>query len=458
MKLGTRLQLSITGLMVFLLLAANTAIYLLFENRSISSEQERLIGIAENTIQTLHKHKDRTAEQVLKDYEQVLKDYSISKGLIRVVHDDGTPIGQVSTDNDFYFIQTGFKDDQFERIITFRGSRFAVVSVPIIGDDGTVINLQIIENVDRLYETIGDLKGVLIVTSIALALILFLASWFLGKWISRPIQELTYTMKAIEENESYERINVKNKNKDELSVLASTFNRMIEKLEASYMKQEQFVSDASHELKTPLTVISSYVKLLRRWGTTRPNVMEEALTAIESESGRMRYLTEQLLQLAVSEELIESERQKTNVSPLVKKTVDRLQAAYETGIDCQVEQKVILAEVHEQSFIQLLVILLDNAKKYSSGKIYVRLSAEGGMVHLAVEDSGIGIPKEAQPYVFDRLYRVDKVRSRTTGGSGLGLSIAKRIAEQHRGTIELKSREGEGSVFTVLLPGSRCEE
>ncbi|WP_046180773.1 sensor histidine kinase [Domibacillus tundrae] len=449
MKLGTRIQLSITGLIVLLLLTANTAIYLLFESRSISSEQDRLIGIAETVIEKLNSREDQTTEQVLQTY-------LISNGLIRIVLEEGTPVDQVSTDNDFFFIQTAFKDDQFEQVITFRDARFAVVSVPVIGDDGAVINLQIVENIDRLYKTIDDLRWVLIVTSIVLAFILFLVSWFLSKWISRPIQELTYTMKTIEENESYERIDVKRETKDELAILASTFNRMIDRLEASYIKQEQFVSDASHELKTPLTVIFSYVKLLRRWGTTRPDVMEEALSAIESESGRMRYLTEQLLQLAVSEELIENERGKMNISPLVEQTIKRLRVMYENHIQYTIQRSVIMADVHEQSFVQLLVILLDNAGKYSDDVIHVSLAQDNEIIQLQVKDYGIGIPKEAQPYIFDRLYRVDKVRGRKTGGSGLGLSIAKRIAEQHGGMIKMSSTEQEGSVFTVLLPKSEA--
>jgi two-component system, OmpR family, sensor histidine kinase ArlS len=212
------------------------------------------------------------------------------------------------------------------------------------------------------------------------------------------------------------------------------------------------VSDASHELKTPLTVIDSYVKLLKRWGKERPDILEEAINTIASESSRMKYLTEQLLQLAKSEEIIENEKETVNIVPIVEKTIQRLQQAFQHEIHYKNEQCEIHMNIHEPSFVQLLVILLDNAKKYSDHHIRVEVKEWKETVSILVVDKGIGIPLEAQAQVFDRLYRVDKTRSRKTGGSGLGLSIAKRIVEQHDGDITLESVEGKGSTFTVTLP------
>ena len=234
--------------------------------------------------------------------------------------------------------------------------------------------------------------------------------------------------------------------------MAMTFNRMIAKLEESYAKQEQFVSDASHELKTPLTVIGSYVKLLNRWGKERPEIVEEAIEAIGSESSRMKYLTEQLLELAKSEEIIENEKEVVNIVPIVEKTIQRLQRAYEHDIQFRNEQQDIFIKVHEQSLVQVLIILLDNAKKYSNNHIEVELKEQDQTVSISVKDFGIGIPLEARAHVFDRMYRVDKARGRKTGGSGLGLSIAKRVVEQHNGNILLESVEGKGSTFIVILP------
>ena len=304
----------------------------------------------------------------------------------------------------------------------------------MIYENGEIVNLQVFENVDALYENINDLLWVIVFATIVVIIILFVTSGFLGQVISRPIQRLTETMKTIEENKTYDQIELTNHKKDEINEMAKTFNRMISKLEESYAKQEQFVSDASHELKTPLTVIDSYIKLLNRWGKERPEILEEAIESIGSESSRMKYITEQLLELAKSEKIIETEKEVLNIVPIVEKTIQRLQRAYEHDIQFTTEQRDILIKVHEQSFVQLLIILLDNAKKYSNNQIEVELKKQDETVSISVKDYGIGIPLEARAHVFDRMYRVDKARSRKTGGSGLGLSIAKRIVEQHNGT------------------------
>ncbi|KAB7704445.1 HAMP domain-containing protein [Bacillus aerolatus] len=445
MRLRTRIQLSTTVVLIVLLIIANTSIYFVFKNTTTTSEQNRLTNTSNNIAEEMNTNANISMVQVLQAY-------LISDGMIRIVDSNNNPVIEVTTNNDYRNIRSKYDDDQFEGVVQYKDSMFVIVSIPAINENGAVVNLQVIENVDLLFSSVDDLKWVLMFATMVVIIILFAASGFLGRVISRPIQRLTQTMKTIEENESYEQIAITNHTKDELNEMASTFNRMMEKLEKSYSKQEQFVADASHELKTPLTVIDSYVKLLKRWGKERPDILEEAIDAIASESSRMKYLTEQLLQLAKSEEVIESEKEVVNIISIVETTIQRLQQAFKHTIYLKNEQREIHMKIHEQSFVQLLVILLDNAKKYSDDDILVEVKETNNSMSLSVKDNGVGIPLDTQPHVFDRLYRVDKTRSRKTGGSGLGLSIAKRIAEQHDGNITLESAEGKGSTFTVTLP------
>ena len=445
MKLQTRIQLFTTVVLILLLLIANASIYFVFKNQAISSEQVRLM----NTLDHLAKEliKNTTAST-----EQVIEAYLISNGMIRVLDSNHNPIIQVTTNKDYWNIKTNFQNDQYEEVVTYGNFVFAAVSLPIIYEDGKIVNLQVYENIDHLFENIEDLKWVLIFATITVTIILFVTSGFLGRLILMPIQRLTQTMKTIEEEETFEQIEIANQAKDEMTQMAITFNRMIAKLEESYAKQEQFVSDASHELKTPLTVIDSYIKLLKRWGKERPEILEEAIDAIGSESMRMKYITEQLLELAKSEEMMDNEKEVVNIVPIVEKTIRRLQQAFEHKLILKNEHPEMYVKIHEQSFIQLLVIVLDNARKYSNDNIEVELKSENEHVMISVKDYGIGISPEAQKHVFDRMYRVDKARSRKTGGAGLGLSIAKGIATQHQGDILLESREGKGSTFTIKLP------
>ena len=447
MRLQTRIQLSTTVVLIVLLLITNTSIYFIFKNTAISSEQDRLVNTSSHIVKELNTNTKASMEQVLQAYV-------INDGMIRIIDSTNKPIIQQTTTEgtDYRNITSTYNNNQFEEVVSYKDSNFVMVSIPTIYENGEIVNLQVFENVDALYGNIDDLKWVIIFATSIVIIILFVTSGFLGQVISRPIQRLTETMKAIEENETYDQIELNNHKKDEINEMAMTFNRMIAKLEESYAKQEQFVSDASHELKTPLTVIGSYVKLLNRWGKERPEIVEEAIEAIGSESSRMKYLTEQLLELAKSEEIIENEKEVVNIVPIVEKTIQRLQRAYKHDIQFRNEQQDIFIKVHEQSLVQVIIILLDNAKKYSNDHIEVELKEQDQTVGISVKDFGIGIPLEARAHVFDRMYRVDKARSRKTGGSGLGLSIAKRVVEQHNGNILLESVEGKGSTFTVILP------
>ncbi len=447
MRLQTRIQLSTTVVLIVLLLITNTSIYFIFKNTAISSEQDRLVNTSSHIVKELNTNTKASMEQVLQAYV-------INDGMIRIIDSTNKPIIQQTTTEgtDYRNITSTYNNNQFEEVVFYKDSNFVMVSIPTIYENGEIVNLQVFENVDALYGNIDDLKWVIIFATSIVIIILFVTSGFLGQVISRPIQRLTETMKTIEENETYDQIELNNHKKDEINEMAMTFNRMIAKLEESYAKQEQFVSDASHELKTPLTVIGSYVKLLNRWGKERPEIVEEAIEAIGSESSRMKYLTEQLLELAKSEEIIENEKEVVNIVPIVEKTIQRLQRAYKHDIQFRNEQQDIFIKVHEQSLVQVLIILLDNAKKYSNDHIEVELKEQDQTVSISVKDFGIGIPLEARAHVFDRMYRVDKARSRKTGGSGLGLSIAKRVVEQHNGNILLESVEGKGSTFTVILP------
>jgi two-component system, OmpR family, sensor histidine kinase ArlS len=446
MRLQTRIQLFTTVVLIVLLIAANTSIYFIFKNTSISSELKRLSNISNHILIEMNEKPDISMESMLQAY-------LISDGLIRTVMEkEKSPAIQVFTDNAYRKIPTGYYDKQFEGVISYENSMFAIVSIPAISENGEIINIQLIENIDLMYENIQDLKWVLVMTTIVVIIILYVTSGFVGRLILLPIQRLTSTMNTIEKRGSFEKIIVTGESKDEMNEMAMTFNRMMSKLEDSYLKQEQFVSDASHELKTPLTVIDSYIKMLKRWGKERPDILEEAIFSIESESDRMKYLTEQLLQLAKVEEGIEYEKEVVDIAAIVSSTIQRLQGTFKHSIHFTNASGYSYVKIHEQSFVQLLVILLDNANKYSDDDITVELTENNGYIKIAVKDKGVGIPKEAQAYVFDRMFRVDKTRSRKTGGTGLGLSIARKIVEQHDGTIIVESIEGMGSSFIVTLP------
>lgn len=243
----------------------------------------------------------------------------------------------------------------------------------------------------------------------------------------------------------------------ELGALATAINAMLERIDRGYQAQARFVSDASHELRTPISVIQGYANMLDRWGKDDPEVRQEAIDAIRAEAASMGTLVEQLLFLA---------RGDNNTQIVHKKRMDLSDLADEVYRETVLLEtgRVIGSEIPpgvlywgDPGLIkQALRILVDNGVKYTpeGGSVTIRLQAAEaeGNIRLSVTDTGAGIAREELPRVFERFYRADQSRARETGGTGLGLPIAKWIAARHNGWIQVTSKPGMGSRFTLLLP------
>ncbi|MBQ8160772.1 MAG: HAMP domain-containing protein, partial [Clostridia bacterium] len=270
----------------------------------------------------------------------------------------------------------------------------------------------------------------------------------------RPIQEMTEMAAHISANNLSDRISVAG-TKSELQDLASVINTMLDRLEVSYNSQKQFVSDASHELRTPISVIQGYADMLSRWGKEDPSILQEGLEAIGQETRSMKDLVEDLLFLA---------RHDKKTLLMEMSTFDPAQLLQEIRKEAEMVNpgNVFVLSPCESCDLtadrnmikQVMRILLDNAVKYSSegGRITMGVRAMGNMCELSMEDQGSGISKEDLPRIFDRFYRSDAARKRESGGHGLGLSIARIIVMAHGGKIRVRSKLGEGTSFFVVLP------
>ncbi len=240
-----------------------------------------------------------------------------------------------------------------------------------------------------------------------------------------------------------------------LSALTAAINSMLERLDTGYQAEARFVSDASHELRTPIAVIQGYADLLDRWGKDDPAIRQEAVDAIRKEAENMSELVQQLLFLARGDnetQMVEPER--FCLSDLAE-DIFRETALLKPGqtLHSDLEPQIyVLADVG--LIRQAVRILMDNACKYTppEGTITLSLSAVEGRALLSVTDTGPGIPPAEQERVFERFYRSEQSRSRATGGTGLGLPIARWIAQRHGGDIALTSVPGQGCRFTLILP------
>ncbi|MCI8423459.1 MAG: HAMP domain-containing histidine kinase [Lawsonibacter sp.] len=296
------------------------------------------------------------------------------------------------------------------------------------------------------------------------------------KKVLRPIQDLAATAAQLSsisrmsrrELESLagelEKINAKHldsridlpSTQKELRSLAQAINDMLDRVNQAYGAQLRFVSDASHELRTPIAVIQGYAALLDRWGKSDPEALQESINAIRWEAQSMERLVEQLLFLA---------RGDNDSQPVEPERLDLTRLAGDVLREEEMihpdrtflpwwEEEEVTVWADPGLMKQLLRILMDNAVKYSDppGRIYLRVTQKRGYARVTVQDEGVGIPPLCIPHIFDRFYRADQSRDRRTGGTGLGLSIARWIVERHGGWFEITSRTGAGTRITFVLP------
>jgi len=247
---------------------------------------------------------------------------------------------------------------------------------------------------------------------------------------------------------------------DEIAALAGEFNAMADRLQTTEEARRRFVSDASHELKTPLAGIRLLSDSILQTENMDGQTVREFVGDIEQESERLARITENLLRLTRLDSGALPEAQIVDIAPVISRVVRMLRlVAEEKQVELSYEiRREGQTLASEDELNEIIYNLTENAIKYNrpGGFVRVALSGDEETCLLTVSDNGIGIPQEDMPRIFDRFYRVDKMRSRAAGGTGLGLSIAADTARRRGGSIDVSAREGGGTVFTVRLP--RCKE
>ena len=275
---------------------------------------------------------------------------------------------------------------------------------------------------------------------------------FTSQYMIDPVRKMTARVREISEENLSARLDPVD-SQDELTELTDRINGMLSSLQEAFERQENFVSDASHELKTPLSVIAGYANLLRRWGKDDPKILDEAVEAISRESENMKRIVDQLLWLAKLGNFTLS-----NSIFNLYETVGDIVDGYKTvkikhDISLSGDPSITL-NTDKNVLTEAVRTLVDNAIKYTpptTGVIKIAVSRKNDCVEISVADNGIGISEADRAHVFERFYRCDKVRGRESGSSGLGLTICKSIVEMIGGRISVESELGKGSTFTITL-------
>src|ERR1044071_839707 len=303
-----------------------------------------------------------------------------------------------------------------------------------------------------------------LITTIVIAFLVgIVPAVLVGRWIAgralEPVDSMITEIREITDGRSLHRRLALPMEKDELGRLAATLNQMWTRLERSFVALRRFTADASHELKTPLTVVRAGVER----AITRPGLPPETLAPLEEtlqEVNRMTELLDALLTLARADEgRAELHKVPVDLREIIEEageTGELLAEHAGVGIDIRLPPKPLVVPVDRSRMRQLALNLIENAVKYTprGGQVSVELGSSNGRAVFTVADTGIGIAPGDLPHVFDRFWRADSARTRTSerAGTGLGLAICKWIAEAHGGTIDVQSRPGRGTTFTVTLP------
>lgn len=318
-----------------------------------------------------------------------------------------------------------------------------------------VYTLHFLRTITAEKAFLEELTETIFYTGLVGVIISIICGFLLSRRLLKPLRDITQTVKNIEIQDLSQRINVQPTH-DELEELSNMFNLMLDRLQTGFEQQRQFVSDASHELRTPATVICGYSDMLARWGKNDPQTADECITAIHSEAINMQRLIEKLLFLARADQKRQVLHKETlNLNPLIAEiTKDTQLIAPQHTVSCiRNDEGYIFAD--KLVIRQMLRIFLENSIKYTPDGGKILISSENTTEHMIIKiiDNGIGIEKNKQDKIFERFYRADSARTKNgVGGTGLGLSIAKWIAQAHDIEIKLSSKLNKGTTIILKIP------
>ncbi|MFS0728046.1 ATP-binding protein [Paenibacillus sp. 1P07SE] len=445
-----------SALMLIIIFACYHIVLYMAIEQSMSSRHERSMRATMATVLNhILEREIGFMEAELAGLGQALGHMNERDQLIRIVSQEGMAVALVTHGVPEEAGAGAVTSETDLSIHTEDGSRYMVLAAPIVihAFQGTVEIVRVTDESMLLIRSVGQ---VMLYTGIGAVLLSALGGAWLSGLLLRPLRAMATTIRKVRQEGWQERMPVTG-SRDEMDTLMLMFNEMMDDVGRSFDRQRQFTQDASHELRTPIAIVEGHLSMLRRWGASDPEVLQESLKASGEEIARLRRLVEELLTLTRIEELPPErghglEDAGAALESILHKVRDvylshplELTAAGLNGLSL-----TITGEHLEQ----LLIILLDNAANYSpaGNPIRITCSGEAWGMQLEVADQGIGISEADLPFIFDRFYRADKARSGDMRGTGLGLSIAKRLTEQAGGSIIARSEESKGTSVIVKLP------
>jgi signal transduction histidine kinase len=314
---------------------------------------------------------------------------------------------------------------------------------------------MIVTDIDDIFNSLDELRGRLYLYSLAVGLLVIVLVFVTSQRLIMPLRQIVRVVQRMAAGQLNLRIPISSR--DEYSILSRTFNNMTEKLEQVEKTREEFVSNVSHELKTPLTAIKVLSESILSQESVPEEVSREFMQDISNEVDRMVTITNDLLALVKVDQREQSLIiAPTDINQLVEDILKRLAplAEQKKVILLYEEIRPVLIDADEIKLALAISNIVENGIKYTpgGGTVKVIIDSDHQNAYITIQDTGIGIPEEEQDKIFNRFYRVDKTRDRDTGGTGLGLAITRATVLLHNGSIRVTSPPDEGSMFIIRIP------
>jgi len=460
MSIRWRLTLWFTLILCAILILSGTVFYALLHRHLVNEIDSDLKVYSARVHGTLHSDQ---VPQIL-DFNVIHSslppiDEFASPGMyLQIVDGSGNVViksdnlGEQALPVDPSLIDGGFEGNvAIETVASGSSASVRIMASPLYLNDQTLV-LEVAQSTGHVDTTMSEVRWSLLVVVFIAFVLAGVSGWVIVRRALSPVERVTRAAQNIETGSDLSRRVGYSGAADEIGRLAATFDHMIAHLERAFQSQKHFVADASHDLRGPLTATQMNLDLLK-FDELKPEERQESLKAIEAETWRMASIVSDLAVLAELESGHLEHQEDVSLKGLLLDTREwaSLLAGNRRIVIARQDDVWVRGSAHRLE--RLLRNLVDNAIKYTpdGGTITLSLFRDGGWAVLEVSDTGIGIAPEHIPHIFERFYRVDKARSRASGGSGLGLTIVKNVVEQHGGTVSVSSEPGKGSRFTVRL-------
>ena len=456
-EISTKITLGYSACFVILLAVINLAMWLGVMNA--------LYSPAEKTIRYSMENVEKIFGELEKNYSafnpNAFRGAMVAGVVLRVADDDGNVF--IDTDENYPTIERFyagllvdppiFADSEFE--VAQLGSALVYCAKMDYTHENKTVTLYFFRTITSELILFDDLEKILF----TLDIVGIIAALLVGLGISRRVLTPIKIMNSLAREIAFEKMGGRiplGDADDELNKLAKTLNDMLDRLQGGINKQQQFVSDASHELRTPTAVIKGYIEALERYGMEDKELVNESIEAIRSEAQNMQDLLENLLFLSRADKHTQKLHKKTlDMDDIISDVMNKMKKVVETHEVKLIKNEPAQIYGDETTIRQMIRVFLDNAVKYTpaGGTISVTSAVKGKKISLSISDTGIGIAAENQKKIFERFVRIDSEDLVSeANGTGLGLSIAKWIADSHGIAIAVDSELGKGTTFTLTIP------